>query len=249
MRFHFYSAMTLALSLNYAQADILPEGLNLRLSLGGSYAQPLKIMDRSFALNGLISGDPNDLTPGQLNNTSTSPLFGGGVDYRVLDGLRIGAELLYRNKLILTDHDGHPANALLDDPGGLTSAKGNISAFSYMATVAYDLPLPLETVKLFVTGGIGGAMITTQNLQMQYLGQNSVMAGQSSSHFAYDVGAGFSFPITEETTLEFGYYYASLGDLLYPAQTVNGGGIPVTSSGFKGKLTSNEALANLRWHF
>ena len=249
MKYKISAVIIAAFAAGAASADMLPEGLSLRVTAGGSAPMAADVTDRDFAGGGLISGDANDLTAGKLDHIRESPLVGIGADYALFGGLRVGAAVQYRTNFELKDHDGHPANPLFDDPGALSSAKGGISALTYMATAAYDLPVALGPFRPYVSAGVGGATVKTDTLHVVYYGLGSDLQGQSKSQFAYTIGAGIRCELTSDVALELGYQYADLGDITYPAQTFTNAGIPLPSSGMKGKLKTNEGLVTLSVHF
>ena len=230
--------------------DPSPLGVSVRVTAGVSLARDFNIADRNFAQDGIISGDPNDLTPGMLNHPQGSAaLVGGGIDYMLFDGLRVGATIAYRSQYKLSDHDGHPANALLDDPGNITAATGTMTTMSYMGTVSYDLPIVDGPALPFVTASAGTTTIKASPLQMTYLGLPASFQGASKSNFSYTIGGGADYRLDEHFSVALAYQYADLGDIVYPAQTFLAVGFPQTSSGLKGRLRANEVTLTLRCEF
>lgn len=249
MKRKVFAILVLSVAAGAAKADTLPEGMSLRATIGASMPQSLHVGDRNFAQDGFVDGDPKGLTAGQLNRAFDAPVVGGGVDYELIKGIRIGAALLYRYKFQLKDHDGHPANPLLDDPGGVTAAKGDISDLSYLATLAWDLPFKLGPLQPFIGGGVGGSTVTSDSMRLTYLGLATSIRGGTKTQLGYQAGAGVSFEIDNSATMELAYQYVGMGDVTYPAQTLTAGGIPQTTSGLKGTLDAHELTASLRFHF
>lgn len=232
--------------------DLMPQGFYLHGFAGAAVPMDAGIKSNDYAADSFFSGDPLDQTPGKLDKIDAMPLLGLGVGYSILPELRAELAFSYRGAHNnVSGHDGHPANLLLDDLGGVTAASGSIRATTYTANLSYDLPVSLGPVKPFITGGVGVALVNASALALTYQGANVSYNGQSTTNLDWRIGAGLSYEVYPNQVLEIAYSYEDSGDIRYPAQSVQSSaiGLPVAMSGLKGSLTTNEIIVGLRTHF
>jgi len=230
-------------------ADELPQNTYLRFTAGAGFPQNLAVKDRNYAADGIIDGNQQGTAPGKLNRSPISPVVGLGAGYNLTNYLRVEALVGYESGYSVRGKDDHPANAQLDDPGGVTAAKGDLNVWTYMLGASVDLPVQLGPVQPFLTGAVGGATIGTFALHLTDRGLPTSVKGTNATGFAYQFGAGIAYPLVTGQVIELAYLRQDDGAILYPAQTLTVGGIPQTSSGLKGRLVANLATASVRFRF
>jgi len=118
-------------------------------------------------------------------------------------------------------------------------ATGYISVSSAMVNSWYDLPLNLPVIP-YVGGGLGAANVVRSSFSLQV--SNFPISAQriEDTVFAYQIGGGFSYPITDALAIDAGYRYLGTTD------------VHDTTSGFLAKaqgIDSHNSSVQLRWSF
>jgi opacity protein-like surface antigen len=137
----------------------------------------------------------------------TTSAYGG---YEFGNGLRLEGELTYKQA------DMHIDKLMLG--GIISNIDSDVSIFGTMANVFFDFKNS-SPVTPYIGGGIGFASV--------YVGQGRLTNGVSiweedyDRVFAYQVGAGVGYNVTNNVTLDLGYRYFDTSDLkiyLYDAK-------------------------------
>lgn len=146
--------------------------------------------------------------------TDTGFNFGGVVGYRVFPSFRVEAEVTYRNndadKLAIAS-DGGIGNAVgVGDLDGQTvDARGDTSSISGMINGWFDVPvggrIPFTP---YLGGGIGLANVDYDNIRI--MGQTAL--DDDDTVFAWQLGAGVRYPLTEAVNLSLDYRYFATSD-------------------------------------
>jgi opacity protein-like surface antigen len=90
---------------------------------------------------------------------------------------------------------------------GFDNGSGDITAFTFLLNGYYDIPANAP-VTPFIGGGIGFANINVDGMNIASHSQSDA----DDTVFAYQIGAGFSYPIDELMTLDCGYRYLGATD-------------------------------------
>lgn len=124
-------------------------------------------------------------------------IFAGSLGYSWCNGVRLEAEYAYRRNAISKIHFC----------GQGCSKRGHFQASSYMANLLWDLPLStwwcaFGEIQPFLGAGIG------YDFQKMHSANSSIIFNQKWRHFAWQVMAGFAFPIfcNAELTLEYQFH-------------------------------------------
>ena len=215
---------TLAVLIAAAPAEAKGSGWYLNISGGANW-----LNDDSFS--GTVAPDALSVTP----DSDTGFIVSGAIGMSlasVLDGLRVEAEVAYRQNKV----DGTWASDTNTTAVG-GNAVGRLdydhSTLSVMANVWYDFDI--GGVKPYVGGGIGWA---DTDLDGNYIATTPVAVRPlsfSDSGFAWQLGAGANFAISPNMSLGVGYRYFRGPDV-----TVGGS---VAANGVTGDLESQNHAA------
>lgn len=135
------------------------------------------------------------------SDSNTGFGFAGAAGYAWPGGLRVEAELAYRQYGLDSLTITRIGNITGLSIGGF-AAEGDVSAFTLMANVAYDFDLGLPFT-LFLTGGVGTALIGVNDVKT--LGVN--IADDSDWVGALQFGGGAVFSFRDRWSLETSYRY------------------------------------------
>ncbi len=139
----------------------------------------------------------------------------------------------------------------LGNSGGAFSGNNElrVRSWSLMANAWYDLPLT-NTVAAYVGGGIGYANNTASGSQTFQNPPNTGAAqfgttfpNGRTGNFAWSLGAGLSFALSQTVSLEGGYRFTDLGRYNTAIDTVNG------DEKFRARLGAHDLQAGLRFKF
>jgi opacity protein-like surface antigen len=193
----------LALTFSTAQAADLKPGGAFKADTG---------LYVSGSIGAVIPGDSKlDEGRNALSNTKlefdTGMSYGGAVGYD-FGAIRVEGELSHMSSDL--KDDGYEADA------GLVQT-GDMSATALMANAWYDIDTGTKFTP-YVGGGIGVAKVKG-NSSRDYEadeqipdGHNLTYASFSNTEFAYQVGAGVDYSLTEDMTVGLGYKYLASGD-------------------------------------
>lgn len=138
----------------------------------------------------------------------------GAIGRSLGNGLRIEGEIGYRHadlsKLTVGNDGGLGAAAGVGSLNGLSGSpsSGNSHALSFMANGYYDIDLPGTPLKPYIGGGIGFARVSADNVRFG----GASLVDDSDVVFAYQVGAGLTYPLTAQTSAFVDYRYFATED-------------------------------------
>lgn len=128
----------------------------------------------------------------------------GGYDFG--NSFRAEGEVVYRkndvDELDLSDL-GLGVNTL--------DGTGDVSALSFMANGFYDFDVSWP-VKPYVGAGIGVASVSLNDVGATAGGLTVELADDDDTVFAYQLGAGLSYPLTPSATISVDYRYFATSD-------------------------------------
>jgi opacity protein-like surface antigen len=92
--------------------------------------------------------------------------------------------------------------------------EGDVSITSFMLNGYYDLPITSSGVEVFLTGGLGGALIDFDNYGAQFPYWEGIKYTSSftTSTWAYQLGAGVAVPVSSKVMIDARYRYFSTFD-------------------------------------
>jgi opacity protein-like surface antigen len=163
------------------------------------------------------SWQDNANTYGAMNFRSHSDAgFGilGAAGRSFGNGFRVEGELGYRqidlSKLSINGDGGAGAAAGTSSLNSVTTRNvlGGNHVVSFMGNGFYDFDLPNTRLKPYVGGGIGFARVEANDIRangVPLMSDNDVV-------FAYQVGAGVSYPVTPQTDAFLDYRYFATQD-------------------------------------
>jgi len=136
-------------------------------------------------------------------NTKTGYIVGGAIGMRIWDPLRAEVELSY-SRWNADDADFHGFKG----PDGTYSADGHVSATYLLANLWYDIGTDTSFTP-YVGGGAGvgwaDADTTFEDFPFGY--------GDGEAGFAFQLGAGVKFDVTEHIALDVGYRFKGILDV------------------------------------
>lgn len=169
-------------------------------------------------LNQTSSG--NQFTTTRFNESPETGFVLGGAVGAHLDkwaqGLRTEVEVSFRRNSLGGDWNNHidttVSSSTVDTQNEHGPISGHVSNFSILANVWYDFDIGTK-VKPYVGGGAGWARsraeivapVTTSSGCCDLDGSNS--RTQENSGFAWQLGAGFNYPVSPGVDLGIGYRY------------------------------------------
>ena len=163
-------------------------------------------------VNMLSDADNREAGVSIESSHDTGWLVGGAIGRRFPGGLRAEGEVAYRRNSLDTltvTNDGGIGVALgVGSLNGLSlDAEGNVSALSFMLNLFYDFSTGVGIVP-YLGGGVGLARVSANDVKV--LGVTVV--DDSDTVFAFQIGAGLSFPITPAADLFVDYRYFRTAD-------------------------------------
>lgn len=173
-----------------ADIEPTPEPASWYVSLFGG-ATWLDDVDVSYDYN----GNPNDA---ELDS-KTGFIVGGAIGTHLFtDDLRVEIEAAYsENKLKQIDFDG---------PGGQYDISGKFGILTFMGNLWYDIPLSDE-IKPYLGGGAGVAIVDGD---FHYSGDDADAFNSTEVAFAFQLGAGLRWAVTDNITLDVGYRFRGI---------------------------------------
>jgi len=151
-----------------------------------------------------------------------------GFGYKPSEAIRTDITLTYRPAI---------AFQLANDEPGV--ARSSVANYTVMANgyYAFNLNVPFE---VYGMGGIGVSTNATKNLYWPVAGV--VEGGLTENHFAWQVGAGVSYPVGDSLLIDINYQFVDLGSF------TNNGYYDATQSTptHWGSLYSNQLQIGLR---
>lgn len=166
----------------------------------------------------------------------------GAVGRNLGNGFRLEGELGYRqidlSKVSITNDGGAGAAAGTGSLNGVTTnnVSGGSHVVSFMGNGFYDIALPNTRFTPYIGGGIGFARVEAND----WRADNAPLASDSAVVFAYQAGAGVSYPLTKRTDAFLDYRYFATQDPTFA--TATGGTI-------KTDLETQNVSVGLRYRF
>jgi opacity protein-like surface antigen len=167
-----------------------------------------------FALVGFTDNDSYERTPatalpvtGQTDNNGVSggAGFWGGYDMGPIS-FELAGSYRARHDMNFSFTDITTSNAY--------GAKSNVQQSDIMASILYDIPLGME-FQPYIGGGAGMAFINSDTDLDTGSGMTS--AGSSSDqNFAWQLQAGFTYPVGDSTDFRMDYRFIDLGRVETP---------------------------------
>jgi opacity protein-like surface antigen len=212
-----------------ANAQTAPAGFYVRGEVGGGFGQSVTFTDSN------PSAANCDLCGAKLPATvNTSVLFGGGVGYRFTPAIRAD--------LTVDDFPSFRASGTTTQPGN-PSGSVPFSDLLFMANGYVDLnglyPNGFGPWQPYVTAGVGVARNDLGQFSGvlssgPFVGTPVSENGATRTNFAWGAGIGIGYAVTPQWTVQIGYEFYDLGELLSgPVGTVGG----VSSLGTASKST------------
>lgn len=125
-----------------------------------------------------------------------------------------------------------------------------LSVYSAMLNVYYDIDMGTKFTP-YVGGGIGLAHLKNKTKVTGSTPAGALNSGSSESenNFAWNIGAGVSYAVNSNVSIDAGYRYTDYGNVKeIVSQTVPGLGSPLNVDG-KYDVTSHEFLIGARYSF
>ena len=181
-----------------------------------------------------VSGARAEVTKGSTSET-VMPI-GGAIGYNWAKhgvSLRTEMEFLYRTNL------GYEANPTFTNAATPTKFTSKMTSKTVFFNGYYDFT---NTSKFtpFVGGGIGFSMNNTKTNGSLTNGTLPAEGTINKTDFAWNVGGGVAYALTEHISLDVTYRYADLGKAVWEA-----GSVQLTSN----NLHTNEFLFGARYQF
>lgn len=163
------------------------------------------------------------------DNIGTATLFGLGVGFKILPFIRTDLTVHYRNGYEID------TTANVAGLGAGTRLNGDVSNLTGMLNAYFDFPA-YSGLQPYIGGGVGVAYNDVDSVSAGSI----ILPGDTSTEFAWNVGAGLTIGIFPGAAIDLGYRYADLGKI----KTESVGGVSLS-----GDLTAHEVMAGLRVGF
>ena len=125
-----------------------------------------------------------------------------------------------------------------------------LSIYSAMLNIYYDIDTGTKFTP-YVGGGIGVAHLKNKSkvAGSTPAGALDISSSESETNFAWNIGAGVSYALTDNLSLDAGYRYTDYGNVKESvSQQISGLGAPLNVDG-KFDVTSHEFLLGARYAF
>ncbi len=142
-------------------------------------------------------------------------VIGGAVGTNLGEYFRIEGEVSYARV------DAGNAFAVFQ-PGGSGfsyAGSGDVGALFVLANLWFDIPLN-SPITPYLGGGIGAGIVDTD---ITLTGPDVFVLNDNDTGFAFQVGAGFIYALTEWLSLELGYRFKGITDFTIDVVEVGGG--------------------------
>lgn len=180
-----------------------------------------------------VGGDLNY----QYDRSVDDNVYGGGlgIGYDFSNNLRAEVEYFYRSKF---EYDKRTNDNVAD-------ARWDITVQTLLAQLFYDFNNSTALTP-YVFAGAGFAFHKAEvNAQMVVVPFWTYYGSNGSTEFAWDVGVGTSYAVTEHIDLDFMYRYISLGETKLHFNQVE----DLDQAGATLDMTASELLLSLRYSF
>jgi|GEM_PF-345625 len=158
------------------------------------------------------------------------------LDYTARDAAEVSST---RDMTYSTTYGGvyYPAN-----PAVMTQAD-TVTLNTFMANVWYDIHTGTALTP-YIGGGIGWGFVNYKNTRAMLEGvtYDSFTDKKDVTNFAWSVGAGVSYALSERLALDIGYRYVDAGDMKVSAS----GGEPLSGTS---AIASHDVMVGIRYEF
>ncbi|MBN2428386.1 MAG: porin family protein [Deltaproteobacteria bacterium] len=174
----------------------------------------------------------------RYDRASDDGVFGAGVGlgYYLTKNLRAEIEYFYRDTF---EYNKRPTN------DGIANANQELKTQTLMAQVFYDIPnrTPL-TPSVFAGAGIAYHE-TDADAQLLIAPFFTYQGSNSETEFAWNIGLGAGYALTDRMAIDLMYRYISLGEVEWKNNRTDGGDM----GGAEADITANEILVSIRYSF
>ena len=156
---------------------------------------------------GFAMASDSDLTdstvPGVTVNTEfdTGPALGAALGYD-FNKFRVEGEISYQKNDV----------SQIGSQGVLLNNTGKVTAFSFLINGYYDF-INKSAFTPYISAGLGFAQVEFNNLDISGLGFSG--SNDEDTVFAYQVGIGLGYAVTEKITIDVRYRYIGTEDSEY----------------------------------
>ena len=156
---------------------------------------------------GFAMASDSDLTdstvPGVTVNTEfdTGPALGAALGYD-FNKFRVEGEISYQKNDV----------SQIGSQGVLLNNTGEVTAFSFLINGYYDF-INSSAFTPYISAGLGFAQVEFNNLDISGLGFSG--SNDEDTVFAYQVGIGLGYAVTEKITIDVRYRYIGTEDSEY----------------------------------
>ena len=230
-------SLTIASSTSALEAEDYQKKYYFQLNTGASYAT-------------IPKGDFGD-----TKSSSWSSLFGVEFGYKLNDQLRASLDISYRPNLTpknttlrsaALSHNGHTESS-----DTFYNTKYQIKSISAMINLNYDI-MHINNITPYLAAGLGFTRNTVKENEIEYSNHTSdgklTSTRPVQSHikstknsFAYKLGLGARYTLTQGFDLDLKYQYVDLGKIR--------AGCTINSPTENGKLNSHEIMLGIVYKF
>lgn len=230
-KFVLFIALCLLAPSTALAADL---GLYVAPKIGWSYV----IMDE-MKTRAEVSG----LGSAQMKDDGDGNAFMGGLaigyDFNVKHGVPVRTELEYMYRSRVDD------TMSVNVAGSRASSKQKYDIQTLMVNAYYDFNTN-TIVTPYVGGGIGLAFVDGKaSGSLDDVGVS--LNKDSTTNFAWNIGAGVGFDVTDSATIDLGYRFAGFGEAESKSREFAGGALRIKNE--TNYLFAHEVLLALRWTF
>lgn len=152
----------------------------------------------SFNLGPAILSDSDLTEPGATGEAEFDTGWGVGAAFGHDYGtMRAELEIAYRTN----DFDTIKVTSPIS---GSVSADGENTSLAFMVNGYYDFENPSSLTPYF-TGGLGFAIVEVNSLSVTGPGGTFVIGSEDDTVFAYQLGAGIGYAVSQTVTVDFAY--------------------------------------------
>lgn len=199
----------------------------MRTDLAAALAALLATAAPAYAAGPYVSGTVGATFLQDADNSNSSPLVdvkssydpgwavAAAAGYGFGNGLRVEGEIGYRqvslDKLAVRNDGGLGAALGLGSLNGVTTnVEGDETALSFMANAWYDVKTGTPFTP-YVGGGVGLARVGLNNVSVAGI----TLVDDEDTAFAYQLGAGVAYALTESVSLTLDYRFFSVVDATF----------------------------------
>lgn len=175
------------------------------------------------------------------SNSDSSAIIGAGIGYKFTDYLRADVTLGYRG--------WYNTGASTTISGSTISGNADTSTFDGLANVYYDVG-HYGRFTPYIGGGVGFASNTLDSAGVAINGVNvGSINSNTQTNFAWQLGAGTAYQITDNIALDIGYRYLDMGKVSTGDNLTLNNGTVLSGATVQRNLNASEVQAGLRYSF